>query len=383
MMNRIKSYPCCARIIGSIIIWALMAAILLSFSAPAFAEPDNSERDSIGHYEDVVQALPGVFCALRMDGTVSVVEICSEDGLYLDEGYEQFKENVEKWTDIKKIFTIGGQDGIAGIIENGDVVLELMNDDVKEIHGDCTEWHGIKDIISDSCGTFGLKTDGTVIATEDTIQLFENYSSSNQMFGTWKDIIAIRGPEHCLGGYGFFGLSKDGVLYHDGWSILNDWNGLKNITDVEGTTGCFLALRTDGTVYSGSYDDCMNNWKDIVQIKAGASHAAAIKSDGTVLVSSNNIDNQTEELDWSDVVSINWGLGDILFGVCKNGTVKCHMTDNYNLPYVDQDVIESWDSIVRLSVLWYYGSHPDKQAELIIIGYKKDGSIVSTRDLSL
>ena len=71
MMNRMKSYSGYARIISSIIIWFLIAAILLSFSAPAFAEPDNSERASIGHYQNVVQALPGVFCALRMDGTVS------------------------------------------------------------------------------------------------------------------------------------------------------------------------------------------------------------------------------------------------------------------------------------------------------------------------
>ena len=83
------------------------------------------------------------------------------------------------------------------------------------------------------------------------------------------------------------------------------------------------------------------------------------------------------------MVSIYWGLGDILFGVCKDGTVKCHMTKSSDLPYVDQDVIESWNGIVRLSVLWYYGPLFDTQAELIVIGYKEDGSIVSTRDLSL
>ena len=383
MMDKTMDYSGYDRIIGSII-WFLIAAILLSFSAPAFADPNNSERSSMGHYQDVIQALPGVFCALRMDGTVSVVETCSKDGLYLDEGYEQFKENVERWTDIQKIVTIGAQAGVAGIIENGDVVLELIADDVKEIHGGCTEWHGIKDIISDGIGTFGLKNDGRVITTEGVRRYFEKcYAIYNPAFDSWKDIVTIKGPEHCLGGYGFFGLSKDGVLYHFGWSVLNDWNGLMNIADVEGITDSFLALREDGTVYTGTYDDGMNYLKDIVQIGAGSSHAAAIKSDGTVLVSNNSIDNRTEELDWSDVVSIYWGLGDILFGVCKDGTVKCHMTKNSDLPYVDQDVIESWNGIVRLSVLWYYGPLFDTQAELIVIGYKEDGSIVSTRDLSL
>ncbi len=338
-------------------------------------------------YSDIIQTFDGdAICALRLDGTVKVVELLPGDKDN-DAEFGRFKENVEKWTDIKKIVRIGGLGGIAGIKENGDVVLELMDDDYFErMHGECREWHGIEDIISGDSGTFGLKKDGTVIATEATIRLRENTSSSNYIFDTWKDIVTIKGPEYCLGGFGFFGLSRDGVLYHDGFSILNDWNGLKNIADIEGTTSMFLALRKDGTVYP---DRNMSDWKDIIQIKAGGTHAAGITGDGSVLVTDHSIDNQTVILDWPEVISIYFGyfgLNDTLFGVCKDGTIRYYVPEISDdlTPYVNQDEINTWTGIVKLSLVYdHYKKRYDEQSEIIVIGYREDGSIVSTRDLSL
>ena len=336
-------------------------------------------------YSDIIQTFDGdAICALRLDGTVKVVELLPGDKDN-DAEFGRFKENVEKWTDIKKIVRIGGLGGIAGIKENGDVVLELMDDDYFErMHGECREWHGIEDIISGDSGTFGLKKDGTVIATEATIRFRENTSSSNYIFDTWKDIVTIKGPEYCLGGFGFFGLSRDGVLYHDGFSILNDWNGLKNIADIEGTTGMFLALRKDGTVYP---DRNMSDWKDIIQIRAGEVYAAGIRSDGSVLVTDHSIDNQTVILDWPEVISIYFGLNDTLFGVCKDGTIRCYVPKLSNdlSPYINLDEINAWNGIVKLSLVYdyYKNRRNDEQSEIIVIGYREDGSIVSTRDLSL
>lgn len=383
MMNRMKSYSGYARIISSIIIWFLIAAILLSFSAPAFAEPDNSERASIRHYQDVVQALPGVFCALRMDGTVSVVEICSEDGLYLDEGYEQFKENVEGWTDIDRIVMQCNLNGIAGIKDNGGVVLELVNNGYTELFcGECKNWTDIEDIILQTYGVFGLKRDGTVIATQETIRYYEDDFHRRFTFDGWKDIKTIETSLNDNRDYVLLGITEDGTLFYNGSSYFTgDWNGIKDIADADLNAYIYLILRKDGTVDLGGIDALgakdVLNWRDIIQVKAGRTHAAGLKSDGTVLLCSGD---STETLEWENVVSIYIDGYDNLFAVCEDGTVKCFVQDDDCFSGTNQNEVESWQGIEKLSILNYPGR---RISETIVIGYREDGSIVSTRDLSL
>lgn len=107
------------------------------------------------------------------------------------------------------------------------------------------------------------------------------------------------------------------------------------------------------------------------------------------MVTDHSIDNQTVILDWPEVISIYFGyfgLNDTLFGVCKDGTIRYYVPEISDdlTPYVNQDEINTWPGIVKLSLVYdHYKKRYDEQSEIIVIGYREDGSIVSTRDLSL
>lgn len=341
---------------------------------------DNSYKDSVslsvGCYSDVVQPLQGIVCALRMDGTVAVANIWPDENAN-DYG-NLFKENVEKWSNIKKLAVISGMNGLFGITENGSVFLEMIDDVYYErLYGECRNWTDISDIVSSNFGVFGLKTDGTVIATDSTIQFYEKNYNKRFNFAGWKNIARLETSVNMNSDYVLLGLSRDGTMYCDGASLfIGDWNGVKNIAEIDIGAYIYLVLRKDGRVDVGGIDGCPDarSWKDIVKIRTGVSSCAGLKSDGTVVLGDLM---SSVELDWADVIDLYFDIDDNLFGVCKDGTVKCYIND-YSDYVVDQDAIESWQEIEKLSLIEDWN-----EKETIVVGYKKDGHVVCTRDLSL
>ena len=336
-------------------------------------------------YCEIIQPLVDVACALRKDGTVAVTGI----GLAMDSGYSdsflRFKKNVEAWTDIKKIVVLGNMDGIAGIKEDGSVVVEISNDidydnDYYNSYRGCSDWTGINDIASNSLGTFGLKKDGTVIATDNTVRRFEESYHRKFTFDGWKDITELQTSTNMNGDFVLFGLSEDGTLYYNGACMtVGDWNGIKDISAIDCNAYIYLVLRKDGTVDIGGLDsglcaDKVFAWSDISQIKAGRSAATGLKNDGTVVFAGQSY---PEELNWRSISSIYLDPCDNFYGLYDDGSVECYIEpEQYPYYYsVDQEEIRRWRGLEKLSFLLTYD-------EVVVIGYFDDGSIISTHDLS-
>lgn len=336
-------------------------------------------------YSEIIQPLIDVACALRKDGTVAVTRIGPTAELGYSDDLLKFKRTVETWTDIKKIVVLGSMDGIAGIKEDGSVVVELddgVNYDIdyyKSYRG-CGDWTNIDDIVSNSAGTFGLKKNGTVIATDTTVRQFEENYRRKFTFDGWKDITELQLSANMNGDFVLLGLSEDGTLYYNGACMtVGDWNGIKDISAIDCSPYVYLVLKKDGTadiggIGGGFYAGKVFAWEDISQIKVGSSAAAGLKNDGTVVVVGQNY---PEELNWRCISSIYLDPQDNIYGLFDDGSVTCYIEPDQD-PYhysVDQEEIKKWRGLDRLSFLLAYD-------EIIVIGSFDDGSIISTHDLS-
>ena len=365
----------------------IILVCLDSLTAYAQANQPTSNRieDSFSsdRFREIIQPLSGVACALREDGTVAVMEMGPDASGTGNPEWSDFKDKVERWTDIKKIAEL--YNGIAGIKNDGSVLIEVIveyyMDDIEKEYKECKEWKDIADIVSTVYGTFGLKTDGTVIATSGTIRYFEENYQRKFTFDKWEDIKEIHFCHNMNGDYLLLGLSEDGTLYYNGASYFaKDWNGLRRVAAVDLGSYVYLILREDGTVDAGGincgeWTDAVYKWKEIIQTAAGGSAAAGLKSDGTVVIAGNGY---PENLNWNGVSKIYFDANDNLYGVCKDGKVKiCMRSDTYKYYVSDCESVETWNDIEKLSFLYDI----EKQ-KMIVVGIKMDGSIVSTSDLA-
>ena len=224
------------------------------------------------------------------------------------------------------------------------------------------------DIVALSSGynyTVGLKSDGTVVATE--------YSSSSWPYEgqceveDWEDIVAVSaGHDHTVG------LKSDGTVVAVGSKANGKCNVeyWEDIVQISAGTSYTVGLKSDGTVvatkYSGwSYNgECdVEDWEDIVQISAGHDHTVGLKSDGTVVAVGNDYLGKCDVEDWTDIVAISAGRYHTV-GLKSDGTVVAAGNKQSGKCKVD-----SWTDIIAV----FAG---DEQT----IGLKSDGTIVSVGD---
>ena len=331
------------------------------------------------------------FFAVRKDGTVAAATIKRGEENNWSKQNRLLKEKIERWTNVKKIVALGYGDEIAVIKKDGSVIVEIFNEEERkrteeyynaeyyDANKECSSWSDIDDIVSNRVGTFGLKKDGTVIATAETIRLFEENYRRKFTFDGWKDIAEIQTSTNMNGDYVLFGLSKDGTLYYNGSSMFaGDWNGIVDISAIDCKGYIYFVLRKNGTVdiggiNCGAWIEDVYRWKDIVQIRAGESGVAGIKRDGTVVVAGYGY---PEELKWDKIQTIYFDADNNLYGLCKDGTIKCCIrSDGYYS--VDQYIIESWQGIENLSFLYDMENN-----EIVAVGIRNDGGIFSTHELS-
>ncbi len=206
----------------------------------------------------------------------------------------------------------------------------------------------VKDTISAGYEhTVGLKSDGTVVATE--------YKGNNDFYDGqcdvegWTDIVAISAND-----YHTVGLKSDGTV------VATEYEGGKDRycgqCDVEGWTDIVaisagyshtVGLKSDGTVvavgYNGSGQCDVKGWTDIVAISAGSSHTVGLKSDGTVVAVGDNGYGKCDVEGWTDVVAISAGREHTV-SLKSDGTVVAVGYNDYDLCNV-----EGWTDIVAIS----------------------------------
>ena len=224
--------------------------------------------------------------------------------------------------------------------------------------------------------TVGLKTDGTVVATQ--------YKGASRYYGGecevlgWKGIVAISaGDSHTVG------LKADGTVCatqytgdsedYDGQCEVSDW---KDIVAISAGDSHTVGLKADGTVcatqYTGDFEDydgqCeVSDWKDIVAISAGDGHTVGLKSDGTVVAVGRNKNGQCNVSSWKDIVAISAG-NSLTVGLKADGTVV-------KAQYADEDgecEVPGWKDIVSISAGYTH-----------IVGLKADGTVVARQYVPL
>jgi hypothetical protein len=166
---------------------------------------------------------------------------------------------------------------------------------------DVSEWRDIVAITSNELRSFGLKKDGTVVAT--TSPNFGGTSLEVCHFDTsvWKNIVAISAsPLHIVA------LEADGTVDAKGnTSACYVW-GWRDIVDVSTSVGHTVGLKRDGTVvatgdnFSGECD--VAGWSDIVAVSAGLHYTMGLKADGTVLIAGEPESGTHAAFGWRDIL---------------------------------------------------------------------------------
>lgn len=194
-----------------------------------------------------------------------------------------------------------------------------------------TLWNNVAQRDSIGAGAFhtiGLKTDGTVYAAG------RNTNGQCDVSG-WTDIIAVSASYNVSAG-----LKADGTVVTTGETLnLSDWD---NIVSISVNEDHMVGLRTDGTVVAAGkneYGQCnVSDWENIMEVSAGRWFTVGLKIDGTVVATGINTDGQCNVDKWSEITAIAAGTYHTV-GLKKDGTVvavgsvtngKCHvkiMTD--------------------------------------------------------
>ena len=206
--------------------------------------------------------------------------------------------------------------------------------------------------------TVGLKSDGTVVATNYTGE----YYSGQCDLSDWSDIVAVSaGYEYTIG------LKSDGTVVATG----DNSHGKCNVSDwshiVAVSAGSFhtVGLKSDGTVVATGdnyYGQCeVSYWSDIIAVSAGGDHTIGLKSDGTVVAKGSDYYGQCDVSDWSDIVAVSAG-DDHTVGLKSDGTVVATGDNDYG-----QCDVSVWKDIVAISA---GTSHT--------VGLKSDGTVVAT-----
>jgi len=133
------------------------------------------------------------------------------------------------------------------------------------------------------CGTVGLKSDGTCLVSDTPMDV----SNSLANIASWTGIAKLCS----VGLYGVVGIRENGTCICHNHSLISSIEALTDVIDIDGDDNFVVALKADGTVTTiGSrsylYGDAFSDYTDLVYIARTYSGFCALKSDGTILVTS-------------------------------------------------------------------------------------------------
>ena len=226
-----------------------------------------------------------------------------------------------------------------------------------------------------------LRTDGSVVCVE-------GYCSGEPVYANlgWTDIVKID-----VSGSAIVGLRADGVVLAAGRNMKNDLgirgdnlirgsfncvifdSKIQNdveipVVDIAACTGRVIALWEDGTVQSTNVQDQLSSWNNIVDIdtmhSAFGNKIFGVRQDGTVMESGSG-DSAYVTTGWTDIVDICAGWSSVA-GLKSDGTVVISQT-----PELEGNMGASYDTVSWTGIVELSGYSE-------IVGLKSDGTVVST-----
>lgn len=300
-------------------------------------------------WRDIVEikAAGSLLAGLKSDGTVVAAGRNDEGGC-----------EVSGWTDIAEIEV--GSLHVVGIKKDGSA---LVSGTVEDDQFDVGDWklclpgemvaregsgrnaEMIEKNISRNAviaaawdDTYGLRSDGSVIATTEALNLDSGVKGLKAVVrGRWNVYalsaegrvlpVMIRKPENigivsgwtdivALGevGWGDFvaGVKSDGtVVVSDSEHEDYDIEGWTDMATISAGNEHIVGLKSNGTVVADGdnyYEECkVSDWTDMVAVAAGNSYTVGLRADGTVVATGDNDYGQCDVSDWKDIVAITAG----------------------------------------------------------------------------
>lgn len=185
----------------------------------------------------------------------------------------------------------------------------LFDDGTVEVRGDNTyrqcETGELTDVAFVLCGskcTYTIGNDGIVSMSGAIL---------NHEISEWESIKAL-----ACGSFHLLGLTANGKVKIAGdllvEAITEKVSGWRNVREICAASDCSIALFEDGTLaFAGRDNDPrkgVENWTDIVSVKADNSFAYGLTNEGNILISgscSSFLDmGRTKVTEWKDVIAI-------------------------------------------------------------------------------
>lgn len=181
-----------------------------------------------------------------------------------------------------------GQLHIAALWEDGTVSARGL-----DINGCCNvaDWVGVCSIAAASFFTFGLTTEGRVLAAGNLP------TERRQELEQWNHIQAIAAGDFFLAG-----LQEDGTL-----RLLNTQSPLRDAVSGMQAKRCVQQVL---------------RWSHITAISAGSDHLLGLREDSTVLSAGSNGYHRTNTLSWHDVTAVAAGYN-FSAALTRSGAVLC------------------------------------------------------------
>ncbi len=262
--------------------------------------------------------------AIDNDGKVKII---TDNSIY---EYYQYNE-VSDWVDIKYLSYAHGRldaldkDGVIHSTRDTDTSYDYVVDQLKS-------YTDLSAISTDYDNYVLLSRNGNIYAYSakysDTLNTFQDRIS------TWKDVVDV-----VTGQLRIAALKKDGTVYVADYNkylnpsydyLYDEIAGWTNIVAISSASiGPIAGLKSDGTVViSTSYITGTRNnnfyyvsdWNDIIAISKSSTTLLGLKSDGTVVATGDNEQEQLDVSGWTDIVAVaagNW----ISIGLKSDGTL--------------------------------------------------------------
>lgn len=266
--------------------------------------------------------------ALREDGTVVMA----------GSGMADYRSEVEGWKDIVMLDTLDND--LAALDSNGEVFVAGEDYEEYKKYYYLTQVKDVQSITLASAMLYGLKEDGTIIATG----LGSTSARLDEVFG-WKNVTSIAASSlHTVAlkadgtavGFDDSGFNKPTP---DKKIQLEEWTDL---VQVAAGTNKTVGLRADGTVLmAGNTISGTQNWKDIVAVDVAWEHVVGLTAGGRVIAAGNNEYGQCDTSEWRDIVAV--AAGDYhTVGLKADGTVVATGRNGMN-----QCNVSAWTDIAR------------------------------------
>lgn len=247
-----------------------------------------------------------------------------------------------------------------------------------------------------------LCSDGTVVSVDGRL-VHNEYGENN--VARWSDIVSI-----CADSYLTFGVRSDGTVLATGRDVYGECkvSSWTNISKVFSGFSHTVGLRADGTVVAiGNNDNGQCNvegWTNIVDIVTTSSITIGLRSDGKICIAGQDPDNEWVygALEWTNIVDV---AADIyqgcMLGLTAEGKVLVVSKDQFNLPSelssetvidicVDDAAFFLTESgkvyYVKIADNWYYDDGIEDEQNIIamsadrnhFVGLRVDGTIFVT-----